>query len=185
MGRPAIHTLKRIRGQRGRRTRRNVDSMTPRLLILVLVFGCAPAPDPAPVTATAAESQQVEEDQGRGCRREATVTVHVENRSGTDVSITFGSYAPVRAAPAFSWTTYQVPRYHLQGYIRLRIERGGLEVGTPPSVATEFVVCNDATLIIGPRPRYSFFYGDLLPRPARAPERDDDDSVDTATSASR
>ncbi len=51
----------------------------------------------------------------------------------------------------------------LSNDIQLRIERGGLQLGTPPPVATdEHVVCNDATLIIGPRLQYSFFYGDKL-----------------------
>jgi predicted alpha/beta superfamily hydrolase len=109
---------------------------------------------------------------GRGlaqeqCERRATVTVHVDNTSSTDVDITFGSYRPARAAPGLSRTTYNVSRTNLRGSIRLRIARGGLQIGTPPPVPTEDVDCNDATLIIGPDLRSSFFYGSQLAVPQR------------------
>jgi hypothetical protein len=100
------------------------------------------------------------------------VTVHVDNQSSMDVQISFGAYTPGRAAPGLTRTSYQVGRTYLQSDIRLRIARGGLEVGTPPPIPTEFVVCNDATLIIGPRPRFSFFYGDLVRSPSRNPDPD-------------
>lgn len=87
------------------------------------------------------------------------VTVHVHNTSSMDMGIRFGPYAPSRVAQGFGWTTYGVPRHYLKPDIRLRIARGGLQVDVPPPVATEPVTCNDATLIIGPRPRYSYFYG--------------------------
>ena len=54
-------------------------------------------------------------------------------------------------------------RSYLSNDIQLRIERGGLQLGTPPPVATDDqVVCNDATLIIGRRQQYRFYYGDKL-----------------------
>lgn len=64
--------------------------------------------------------------------------------------------------PGFSRTEYEVARSNLQGTIRLRILRGGVQQGAAPRIPTEPVVCNDATLIIGAQPQYSFFYGDLL-----------------------
>jgi len=155
----------------------DADAMTSRYLICVLLVGCTAGPKSAPPPDAGGETEHTQEDVSGRCIREATVTVHVENGSGSDVAIAFGAYAPTRAAPAMSRTTYRVPRYYLQGYITLRIERGGLEVSPAPPVATEFVVCNDATLVIGPRPRYSFFYGDLLRRPTRTPESDDPDST--------
>jgi len=153
--------------------------MIVRLLPLLLLLGCAAGGAPAPSPEATADSDQVDHVVSRTCLREATVTVHVQNGSGSDVAIAFGSYTPVRAAPAMSRTTYRVPRYHLQGQIRLRIERGGLELSPAPPIATEFVVCNDATLIIGPRPRYSFFYGDLIRQ--LEPRRKDDERPDTTT----
>lgn len=146
--------------------------MIPRILGLLLVLGCASRPDSAPVPEDAAVGDRAAAARDGVCERQAAVTVHVDNKSSMDVEISFGPYTPRRAAPGLSRTTYQVARTYLQSDIRLRIARGGLEVGTPPTVPTEDVVCNDATLIIGPRPRYSFFYGDLLGRPSREPERD-------------
>ncbi len=129
--------------------------MIQRLLILFLVLGCvgvgggAPAPD------------EGSEGEGHGvCRRFSTVTVHVDNQSSMEMAISFGGYAPARLASGFARTTYNVPRYNLErGNIRVRIARGGLQVRSPAVIATEPVVCNDATLVIGPRPQYSFFYG--------------------------
>jgi hypothetical protein len=71
-----------------------------------------------------------------------------------------------------SRTIYRVQRTYLQSRIRLRILRGGLQQGASPILNTEPVMCNDATLIIGPEPRYSFFYGDLYTAPSR--DRRDD-----------
>jgi hypothetical protein len=98
----------------------------------------------------------------------------VDNQSSFDVQIVFGSYAPARAAPGFSRTTYDVVRTYLQSSIVLRIARGGVAVERPTVIPTEFVVCNDATLIIGARPSTSFFYGDLVrtPAPRRPPKSD-------------
>ena len=70
---------------------------------------------------------------------------------------------PARLALGFTRTIYQVPRAPLQGAAGIDIEHGGLQIGTPPPVPTEPVVCNVATLVIGARPRYSVFYGDALP----------------------
>jgi hypothetical protein len=139
--------------------------MMPRLLGLLLLAGCAAGRTPAPAAEAATEEAQAVDEQPERCRRQANVTVHVDNRSSMDVQIAFGQYTPPRAAPGFSQTTYSVSRYDLESRIRLRIVGGGLEIGTPPSIATEPVACNDATLIIGPRPRYSFFYGDLVVAP--------------------
>jgi len=94
------------------------------------------------------------------CQLSATVTVHVQNRGSADVQISFGGYTAARAAPGFSRSTYDVARTYLQNTtIRLRILRGGLQQGGPAEVPTEHVACNDATLVIGAQPRYSFFYG--------------------------
>jgi hypothetical protein len=110
----------------------------------------------------AAEGARAAAQQDGVCERRSTVTVHVENNSSMDVAISFGSYTPARAAAGFSRTTYDVARANLQGSIGLRIMRGGVQQGAPPRVPTEAVVCNDATLIIGAQPSYSFFYGDVL-----------------------
>lgn len=155
--------------------------MTPRLLILLLLPGCAAGGAPSSAPEAAADSGEVEEYVRPACQRDATVTVHVENSSGFDVAIAFGTYKPVRIAPSMSRTTYRIPRYYLQDYIRVRIARGGLEVSPPPPVATEFVVCNDATLIIGPRPSYSFFYGDVLQRPQPKPKQQEEERPDTTS----
>ena len=131
--------------------------MMPRMLGLLLVLGCATGRGSADPTGA---EHVVDEGTVGGCERRATITVHVDNRSSMDIAISFGSYGPPRPALGFSRTTYDVPRHYLQGSIRLRIARGGLQERTPPAVATEPVLCNDASLIIGPRPQYSFFYGE-------------------------
>jgi predicted alpha/beta superfamily hydrolase len=107
--------------------------------------------------------------QDEPCERRSTVTVHVNNTSSADVQITFGSYRPARAALGLSRSTYSVTRANLRNSIQLRIARGGLQIGTPPPVPTEDVICNDATLIIGPDLRSSFFYGSLVAAPSRKP----------------
>jgi enterochelin esterase-like enzyme len=151
--------------------------MIPRLLGLLFAIGCAAGqrPAPAPERPEAAEAAVAEQD--GPCQPRATVTVHVDNRSSMDMALAFGPYRPARAAPGFSRTTYTVPRSNLRSAIRVRIAHGGLQVGVPPPVPTEPVVCNDATLVIGPEPRYSFFYGDRL----RAPQRDPVSDCCTAT----
>jgi hypothetical protein len=116
-----------------------------------------------------ADSAAVEE--GWVCELEPTVTVRVDNRSTFDIQVTFGSYRQARAAESFSRTTYQVARYLLRSDVRLEILRGGLQVGGPAVIHTEPVFCNIATLVIGSRPEYSFFYGDEL----RTPKRGDDE----------
>jgi hypothetical protein len=135
--------------------------MTSRLLGLLLVLGCA-AGRGATAGPEAADDDYVLDAQGTaGCQRQANVTVHVNNRSSMDIEIAFGYYTPARVSRGFTQTTYSVPRYYLEGTaIRLQIARGGLQVGTPPPIATEPVVCNDATLLIGSQPQYSFFYGE-------------------------
>jgi hypothetical protein len=151
--------------------------MPPRLLGLALVFGCASGqhPAPEPRDSTAAESLAVELDEA--CRPEATVIVHVENQSSTDMEITFGPYTAARATEGFSQATYRVPRTYLRQDILLRV-RGGLQVNPPSRIPTEHVVCNDATLIIGPRPSNSFFYGDLVDLPP--PRRQKHDTTGTS-----
>lgn len=121
--------------------------------------------------------ERASEESDGVCERTATVTVHVHNQSSADVRISFGHYTPARAAPGFSRTTYNIARAYLDDDIRLRIERGGLEVRTPAPVPTEFVVCNDATLVIGPRPEYSFFYGDKLRGPPRADDTEEGEAA--------
>ena len=134
-----------------------------RLLGLSLLLGCATSRGPSSAPVDPADSASASEEQDMACLRQADVTVHVDNRSSMDVEISFGSYHAARPAHGFSKTTYRVHRSYLEGHIRLRIAGGGLELSTPPPIPTEPVACNDATLIIGPRPRYSFFYGDMLP----------------------
>lgn len=142
--------------------------MTLRMLCLFLVLGCAAGRAHDPARDGRADSERVVDEQGGGCEWRGTVTVHVENRSSADVQISFGPYTPARAAPGLSRTTYRVPREYLRSDIRLATVRGGLDVGTPPPVATEPVVCSDATLIIGSHIRYSFFYGAVLESPGDA-----------------
>jgi hypothetical protein len=159
---------------------------TPRALValvLVLFPGCASAqeeaPDAEPVSGEVAADEAEAPDEDGVCVRNATVTVHVRNQSSMDVQITFGNYRAGRAAEGFSRTTYNVPRVHLQRSVRLQILRGGLQLGAAPEIQTEAVFCNDATLVIGPRPRYSFFYGDKLSEPV--PEREAEEDAEEAS----
>lgn len=129
---------------------------------LLLLLGCAGGRAPAPAPEAPADTGRVAAEEAGWCVRQAGVTLHVENRGSADVEITFGAYwTPGRAAPGLSRTTYRVPRAYLAGYIGLRI-RGGLRLGPRRWIPTEYVVCNDATLIIGAEPGHSFFYGDLV-----------------------
>ena len=144
------------------KARRDVNGVLIRLLGLLLLLGCAAGRAPAPAVETPSDDETAVDEPGAGCVRQANVTVHVDNRSSMNVQIAFGQYTPARAALGLSQTTYSVTRADLEGTIRLKIVGGGLALGTPPPIATEPVMCNDATLIIGPRPRYSFFYGDLV-----------------------
>jgi hypothetical protein len=141
--------------------------MAIRPLLPLLLAGCAAGRGAASAPQTEAGSAGAAAAVDGVCERRSAVTVHVINQGSSDVEITFGSYRVSRASLGFSRTTYRVARTYLQDPIQLRIRGGGLEVGTPPPVQTEYVVCNDATLIIGPRPSYSFFYGDrvVVPRP--------------------
>ncbi len=135
----------------------------PFVLLLLWVAGCASTRKPRPPAEDETEREQAPVERDGACEWRSTVTVHVDNQNSADVKIWFGYYTPARAAPGLSQTTYRVPRSYLSNDIQLRIERGGLQLGTPPPVATDqHVVCNDATLIIGPRLQYSFFYGDKL-----------------------
>lgn len=140
--------------------------MIPRLIALLLVLGCARSQNGAPTPAPSTEGMPAALESDSVCQRLATVTVHVVNRSSADVAVSFGGYSPARAASGLSRTTYDVSRSYLQRAIRLRIARGGLQVGGPARVATEPVVCNDATLIIGAELTSSFFYGELFMAPA-------------------
>jgi hypothetical protein len=130
-----------------------------RVLWSLLVLACAKGGGTAPIPQHDA-GERVVDERGGQCERNATVTVHVDNQSSMDMAISFGRYTPARPALGFSRTRYEVPRPYIEGAIRLRIARGGLQVGTPPPIETEYVLCNDATLIIGSQPQYSFFYGD-------------------------
>jgi hypothetical protein len=146
------------------------------MLGLLLFLGCATAQDPEPQQEDPTDSEGAAADADGGCERRAVVTVHVRNGSSMDVQIAFGPYTPARASEGFSRTTYDVPRSYLEKNIRLRIARGGLQLGPPTQVFTEPVVCNDATLVIGSRPRYSFFYGDALVGISREEEGDEAES---------
>ncbi len=137
--------------------------MTPRMLGILLLLSCAAGRGSAPGPEDAAAGERAVDQSARGCARRANVTVHVDNKSSMDMNVAFGPYAPARVARGFTRSTYSVPRYYVESYyIRIRIARGGLQVGTPPPIPTEYVVCNDATLLIGSQPQYSFFYGDLF-----------------------
>jgi hypothetical protein len=131
--------------------------MERRLLGLLLIVGCAAGrgadPDPQATTDRSAGDRPAE------CDWQPTVTVHVDNRSSTDVRLSFGPYSPARLAAGFSRTSYRVARTYLRNAIRIRIALGGLSDEQPALIPTEPVLCNVATLIIGPRPRYSTFYG--------------------------
>ncbi|MBT8462044.1 MAG: hypothetical protein KJO44_05925, partial [Gemmatimonadetes bacterium] len=89
--------------------------------LLALAIGCASAPDQG------ADSSPDSAPEDVVCARNATVTVHVDNRSSMDLRITFGSYRPARPADGFSRTTYQIARYYLQRSIRLEVLRGGMQ----------------------------------------------------------
>lgn len=139
----------------------------------LLVVGCASGRDPA-ASDIDAEIDRAAGQEDRTCRRRSTVTVHVDNRSSLDMQLAFGPYSPARAALGFSRTTYTIPRSYVEDNdIVVRIARGGLAVEGPAEVLTEFVVCNDATLLIGSRPAYSFFHGDLLREPVRDADADE------------
>jgi len=141
--------------------------MIPRTLVVFLFLGCASAQDTAPLSEDPTNDEGAGLEQDYVCVREATVTVRVDNQSSMDMQITFGSYRAARAAEGFSRTTYNIPRVHLQGSVRIQILRGGLQVGPAPLIQTEPVFCNIATLVIGAQPSYSIFYGDALMKPAR------------------
>jgi len=160
------------------------------LSLLALLVGCASAPDPGPDPALeseptegelAGDSASAAED--LVCRRNATVTVRVENRSSMDLKIGFGSYRPARVADGFSRTTYQIARYHLQGAIRLEVLRGGTQLGGPTTIQTEPVFCNNAALVIGSRPEYSIFYGDVILGPSDLLAADSAKAVADSTEA--
>jgi hypothetical protein len=153
--------------------------------VLALLAGCASSPEAAPDvasdpgsslpptgagpadSATAADTSTFEDVPL--CEREATVTVRVDNKSSFDIRIAFGSYRPARLAEGFSRTNYQVARYLLRSDLRLEIIRGGLQIGPPAVIPTEPVFCNDATLVIGSRPEYSFYYGADWVTPKKEP----------------
>jgi len=143
--------------------------------ILALAIGlaaCASGREPPATPDAAAETDPAAESDG-SCPRRGMVTLLVDNRSSFDIWIAFGPWRPARAATGFARTTYTVSRSYLESYdIMVGIERGGLAVRPPARVQTEWVICNDATLVIGSRPEYSFFYGDRLREPVR--ETDDE-----------
>jgi hypothetical protein len=151
--------------------------------VLALAAGlaaCASTRDPAATPDAAAETDPTAVESAGSCPRRGMVTVLVDNRSSFDVWIAFGPWRPARAATGFARTTYTVSRSYLENYeIVVGIERGGLAVRPPTQVQTEWVICNDATLVIGSRPEYSFFYGDRLREPIR--ETDGDTGEDDAT----
>jgi predicted alpha/beta superfamily hydrolase len=141
--------------------------MISRMLGLVLLAGCAAGRGSAPAPEAGADSAAALAEADDVCRRTAAVTVHVQNQGSPDVEITFGSYRVRRAAQGLSRTTYAIPRSYLTGDIRLSIARGGLQVGPPARIQSEPVICNDATLIIGPDLNHSYFYGQELQTPTR------------------
>jgi hypothetical protein len=131
-------------------------------LLAIAALACASSQEAPPESG---DETDVVETEGT-CAREATVRVHVWNQSSTAVQLAFDSYRPPRIAEGFSRTVYHVPRVHLNYAVTIRIARGGLQVGPDPRILTEPVMCNDATLVIGGRPEYSFFYGDMIFSPS-------------------
>jgi hypothetical protein len=154
-----------------------VDAVTRRVLPLLFLLGCAAgrSPGPAPADSSAAVDSAAARE--GVCNRTSVVTVHVDNQSSMDVELSFGLYTAHRASLGFSQTTYRVARSYLTQSIRIRVVRGGLQVGGPATISTEYVVCNDATLIIGSSPRTSFFYGDVLRTPTPRDKRDPGDTT--------
>lgn len=148
------------------------------LLGLLVIAGCATrqAPPPAP-EAPADEAAAGEADSAPRCAWEAMVNVVVVNKSTMTMGIRFGPYGPARPALGLSRTTYRVARDHLRYSIRVWISQGGLETSWAPPIPTEHVVCNDATLIIGSRPRFSFFYGDVFLDDAQEEEKEGADTL--------
>ena len=145
------------------------------LLVLALLTGCASSPEAGPAASSTAADTSIAADTPL-CEREATVTVRVDNKSSFDIRIAFGSYRPARLADGFSRTNFQVARHLLRYDLRLEIIRGGLQVGPPAMIQTEPIFCNVATLVIGSRPEYSFFYGDEwnTPKKGRPAEEDEE-----------
>jgi len=143
------------------------------MLPLLFLVGCASGRSPTPTPADSTAAADAAAAREGVCNRTAAVTVHVDNQSSMDVEISFGLYTPHRAALGFAQTTYRVARNYLTQSIRLKVVRGGLQIGGPATIPTEYVVCNDATLLIGSSPQHSFFYGDALrvltPRDKRDP----------------
>jgi len=168
--RPAVQLPSRIEP-----ASRSAASRTFVLALLTFLAGCASSPeaetDP-PADTTSAEAALADEGDSASaevlrCVREATVTVRVDNRSSYDIQVRFGSYRPSRVALGFSRTTYQIARTYLERSVELVILRGGSQLGGPAVIPTEPVFCNVATLLIGPSPEYSVFYGDFLREPVR------------------
>lgn len=123
------------------------------MLGLVLVIGCA---------GTSVPSGQSPKDSvpNPPCVRQPKVTVHIENQNSHSIGVFFGSSQAKTSVGPFSTTEYEVARFHLESPIRLGAF-GGL-TGPPASIRTEPVVCNDARLVIGPRPSDSYFIGNVL-----------------------
>jgi len=151
--------------------------MTRRLVPLLFLLGCASGRSPAPAPADSTAAVDAAAGREGVCDRTAAVTVHVDNQSSMDVEISFGLYTPHRAALGFAQTSYRVARNYLTQSIQLRVIRGGLQVGGPATIPTEYVVCNDATLIINSTPHNSFFYGDALRVPTPRAKRDPGDTT--------
>lgn len=154
--------------------------MKHRLPGLLLMVGCAtsltPPPTPEASVDEAATAPDSVETPPTRCVWEAMVNVLVVNKSTMDMGIRFGPYGPARPALGLSRTTYRVARDHLRYSIRVWIRHGGLETSRAAPVPTEHVVCNDATLIIGSRPQFSFFYGDMF---LQGTDEDEKEGADT------
>ena len=158
--------------------------------------GCASSPEPPPeaeetpvvmesppARPTADPEEVIAEMDDQVCMRDAMVTLRVYNEGSLAVELAFGAYRPARIAEAFERTTYQVPRSYLRSPIALRVARGGLQVGPDPRIATEPVVCNIATLVIGSTPRYSVFYGDVIYEPKDLRAAQAAEAADSAAAA--
>lgn len=117
------------------------------LLAALLFVGCGmPAPDVAPGP--------------ESCKAGGDVTVHVVNRSFSDIRVNFGPVTKLQAATANGTTTYEgIPRAAVRGWISWTIARGGLQVGRIDPVAGTNPMCGVATLLILPNGRAGIFYG--------------------------
>ena len=138
------------------------------MLGLVLVIGCGGTSMPSgqsPQDSVPAAQDSVANPQ---CVQQPMVTVHIENQGSYSIGIFFGSSQARTSVGPAETTEYEVSRSHLLSPIRLSAW-GGLTGDPPVSIRTAPVACNDAILVIGPRPSDSYFIGNV---PVKRPSGD-------------